>query len=296
MCLIFRFLLFLGCVLQNCMGKAAQDLRVPPKVETNPILSSSYIPAAMQIIAHDTELMKYVIKPPTGTTTTSTTTMRPTPAHSPAIFAPTNSLRANFPKTNKHDQYVEIQQQPSGENYFDRYNAYLSLNNQQGRALETDLYGAVDQYLGKGFGDVLKLANRIDEDLETEDDLSEFSKNFEDSDSGYRLDLLREKRVPPTKAYVTLLTLYDMLNKESKRLMLNKYAGYTDTVLTDLVKFSQSTSSHQLRAILNRVKENGDTPKTDILVKIEELIKDLDQEGSYINKALSDIPPLAFAY
>lgn len=52
----------------------------------------------------------------------------------------------------------------------------------------------------------------------------DFSKNFEDADSGYKFELLRQKRVPPTKAYVTLLSLYDMLNKEAKRLSLNKFA------------------------------------------------------------------------
>lgn len=51
-------------VLKRSSAEWPVELRGPPKVESNPKLSTSYIPAAMQIIAHDTELMKYVIKPP----------------------------------------------------------------------------------------------------------------------------------------------------------------------------------------------------------------------------------------
>lgn len=58
-CLINDMLCF---GFQPCL--ADWGLRGPPKTETTAKLSSSYIPAAMQIIAHDTELMKYVIKPP----------------------------------------------------------------------------------------------------------------------------------------------------------------------------------------------------------------------------------------
>lgn len=68
---------------------------------------------------------------------------------------------------------------------------------------------------------------RVDPEFDFRDQdsqLLEFSKNFEDADSNYNFEQLRQKKVPPTRAYVTLLSLYDVLNKESKRLMLNKFA------------------------------------------------------------------------
>lgn len=68
---------------------------------------------------------------------------------------------------------------------------------------------------------------RVDPEFDLRDQdnqLLEFSKNFEDVDSSYKFEQLRQKKVPPTRAYVTLLSLYDALNKESKRLMLNKFA------------------------------------------------------------------------
>lgn len=71
--------------------------------------------------------------------------------------------------------------------------------------------------------DILKQVNKLEDyDFEDEDDrLLRFSDNYDDAD--LRMYVTGQKKVPPTKAYVTLLALYDMLNKESKKLELNKY-------------------------------------------------------------------------
>ncbi|KAH1011894.1 hypothetical protein HUJ04_001167 [Dendroctonus ponderosae] len=367
---MYRWFLAVFCVLQPCL--ADWGLRGPPKTEPEPKLSSSYIPAAMQIIAHDTELMKYVIKPPAGAASTTTTTLRPTPAHKPALFAPTEPLgpsayfsannkglnlyyltlpdsqagsapaepprlcnpmrnlpscfesgkregasrtakaqhkdiiclwqRADGSRECKRDKlrlrcldYLQLQQPSSGLSYFDRYPTY-----QAGRGLEEQalIYQEAQKYLGQAFGDVLRLANSLDPELPTKNDESrvqEFSQKFEDSDLSYRFEVLNKKKVPPTKAYVTLLSLYDLLNKEAKRLMLNKFAGYTDEVLGNLVAFSGSTSGHQLKGVLGKVLEKGDTRKADVLAKIKALVAELEMEHSYINEALKTIPPLVFA-
>ncbi|XP_076257109.1 ecdysone-inducible gene E3 [Rhynchophorus ferrugineus] len=284
-----------------CVQIVTSDvLRGPAKVETNPKFSSSYIPAAMQIIAHDTELMKYVIKPPQGPTTTTSTTMRPTPPHKPGIYAPSKPLGPPG-KVNFYKEYVKMQQRPSGPNYFDRYYSIDQYDDSQGRAFRqtnNDIPTDIDNYFGKGFGEVLRLANSIDSDTSVgyeEEQVLDFSRHFEDSDSHLRFELLRQKRVPPTQAYVSLLSLYDLLNKESKRLMLNKYAGYEQGVLDNLIKFSSSTSSYQLKSVLNRVVEQKEIRRNDIITKIKDLLTDLDNENSFINKALKDIPPLVFA-
>nr|AEE62933.1 unknown [Dendroctonus ponderosae] len=292
---MYRWFLAVFCVLQPCL--ADWGLRGPPKTEPEPKLSSSYIPAAMQIIAHDTELMKYVIKPPAGAASTTTTTLRPTPAHKPALFAPTEPLgpSAYFSASGARGQYLQLQQPSSGLSYFDRYPTY-----QAGRGLEEQalIYQEAQKYLGQAFGDVLRLANSLDPELPTKNDESrvqEFSQKFEDSDLSYRFEVLNKKKVPPTKAYVTLLSLYDLLNKEAKRLMLNKFAGYTDEVLGNLVAFSGSTSGHQLKGVLGKVLEKRDTRKADVLAKIKALVAELEMEHSYINEALKTIPPLVFA-
>ena len=63
-----------------------------------------------------------------------------------------------------------------------------------------------------------------------EDNVNEFRRLYDDSygenlrvdaDSDGRTN--RKKKVPPTKAYIHMLMLYDLLKREAKKLMLNKY-------------------------------------------------------------------------
>lgn len=77
----------------------------------------------------------------------------------------------------------------------------------------------IDALIGHNTFEVFKLANKLEEDT-IEDDV-ERARSFE---TRYDDDVkLRQKRVPPTKAYVSLLSLYDHLNKESKKMGLSKY-------------------------------------------------------------------------
>lgn len=112
--------------------------------------------------------------------------------------------------------------------------------------------------------------------------------------------------------------MYDLLNKESKRLGLNKYQvrisvisiilflayndknisefqGYSDAVLYELINSSKDTSAYQLKFILSKIVDRQDTRDTKITMKIKELVKDIDQKDSYINLATKYIPPLVFA-
>ncbi|XP_066144212.1 uncharacterized protein ImpE3 [Euwallacea fornicatus] len=290
----------ISCLVQLRLGES-NILRGPPSFEKASKLSGSYIPAAMQVIAHDTELMKYVIKPAQSTGST-TTTVRPTPSHNPAVFAPAAppGPMEYFSKDNLDSRYVEAQQHPSGLNYFERYDVFIPKETpEQGKQLQNieDVFNRACKYLGKSFADFLKLANKVDSDFnvnDVEDRVLELSKDFEDPDSSRSYQVLRQKQVPPTKAYVTLLSLYDLLNKEAKRLMLNRFSGYTIDVVTSLSNFSEFTSSYQLRSILNKLIESKEIKKADVLKKIEILIDDLDDGDSYINIALKNIPPLVF--
>ncbi|KAJ3652134.1 hypothetical protein Zmor_018125 [Zophobas morio] len=177
----------------------------------------------MQIIAHITELMKYDLKPTTGTTTT--TTMRPTRPHKPGIFAPETPPGPDvyFAKGLSYQEYVERLKYPSGYNYFDRYKYPVE---EEGRSLEDDeVPQNIELVVGKDLSDLLRLVNRIEDVSESEDregQVQKFSQVYDDSD--FRFQLLRQKKVPPTRAYVSLLSLYDLLNKESKKLGLNKYS------------------------------------------------------------------------
>ncbi|XP_074028781.1 ecdysone-inducible gene E3 [Leptinotarsa decemlineata] len=290
--------------------------RVPPKFENKPLLLDSYIPAAMQLLAYLTELMKYDLRPSPTTPSygrpTTTSTIRPTPSHRPAIYAPVkppgpeayfDSLRRGI----TYRDYVESLKHPSGLNYFDRYyefnfngenkpsSQYVadSINHSAG---DDEVPEDIELYFGKNYLQLLELVKTIEPDVvsnDLDDQAQEFLKKYDDSN--FRVELLRQKQIPPTKAYVTLLSLYDLLSKESKRLGMSKYSGYTDRILKELSDSSTSTSAYQLRVVMNKVIERDDTKKPDIVKKIKEIVNDLDESNSYINLALRYIPPLSFA-
>jgi hypothetical protein len=68
-----------------------------------------------------------------------------------------------------------------------------------------------------------------DENLEPparldDDNIMEFRNKYDDSVKyGVRQSFSGKKRVPPTEPYVKMLLLYDLLKREAKVLMLNKY-------------------------------------------------------------------------
>lgn len=71
--------------------------------------------------------------------------------------------------------------------------------------------------------DLYKRINTIadfDDDVDPFGQVQKFTDDYDDRAPPF----LRKKRPPPTRAYVTLLSLYDNLNKEAKKLMLNKYS------------------------------------------------------------------------
>ncbi|KAJ8981929.1 hypothetical protein NQ317_002099 [Molorchus minor] len=269
----------------------------PPRVD-KPLLLNSFIPATT---------WKPTARPPVVGSGTTSTTMRPTPPHRPAIYAPAKPPGAGAYYSQKRE-YIDRLQRPSGSNYFDRYRQPLAgeelppvgQTSREGhsRNLPNVEEDPIDYelYFGKGFSDLVALEKRIEPDVVANDvdvQVQQFAREYDDSD--FRFESFRQKKVPPTKAYVTLLSLYDLLNKESKRLGLNKYQGYSDEVLQELIKSSMGTSAYQLRMVINKVVERGDTRKQDIVKKINQLIADLDEPHSYINEALKDIPPLPYA-
>lgn len=183
----------------------------------------------MQVIAHVTDLMKYDLRPSTGQpTTTTTTTPRPTSPHRPGLFAPDKPPGpAAYQRGTSYEEYVQILQNSDGQDYFEKYkNPVEDIEGSRGEARSLDIGDddALQNLLGKETVEVLMLANRLEEDGGNVDDLErarEFVQQYED-DLKIR-EYLKQKKIPPTRAYVGLLSLYDLLNKESKRLGLNKY-------------------------------------------------------------------------
>ncbi|XP_072381124.1 uncharacterized protein ImpE3 [Diabrotica undecimpunctata] len=303
MFVLVRVLLFFG-LLNTCLS----EIGGPPRVEETTLLLDSYIPPSMQILAYLTEMMKYDLRPstspPNGPTTTST--VKPTQYHRPGVYAPLkppgpDTYYQSLQKGSSYRDYVDSLKRPSGLNYFDRYKQDLFESKERsakkiysGRTGETEL-NLIAQYLGKNFLDTYKIVDEIEIDVpnNVDEESQQFLKKYDDSD--FRSELLRQKQVPPTRAYVTLLSLYDTFNKESKRQGLSKYHGYPQKILKELADLSTSTSAYQLQYTLKKVVEHRDTSRSDIIKKVNQLVGELDDPNSYINVALKYIPPLVFA-
>ncbi|CAH1994051.1 unnamed protein product [Acanthoscelides obtectus] len=263
----------------------------------------------MQVLAHLTELMKYDLKPSSSSPESQNVglqNLHPTPPHKPAIYAPFPAPARHFFKRDTSGifgrdldltgdfDYLELDKffrsTPFAENFFfDTLDPTLDLVDDL--KVNNGSSSKIEQYLGKNFADVWKLANKPEPDgvvYNVNAQVFEFLREYDEWS-------LRKKQTPPTKAYVTLLSLYDLLNKDSKKLGLNKYQGYHDRVLKDLSDSSSRTSAYQLKRVLSKVLERRDTKREDIMKKMMMIISDLDEHNSYLNMALKYIPPLAFA-
>lgn len=138
---------------------------------------------------------------------------------------------------------MQMLQNSNGQDYFDKYRNPVEevvedgMMRGEARALNGDFFNGVlpdevGALLGRETADVLLLANRLEGDEGDRDDL-ERARSFVDKyeDDVKAREYLRQKKIPPTKAYVGLLSLYDQLNKESKRLGLNKYQVWSRYLL-----------------------------------------------------------------
>ncbi|KAI4454762.1 calcium/calmodulin-dependent protein kinase kinase 2 [Holotrichia oblita] len=258
----------------------------------------------MQMIAHVTDLLKYE---PTIPITTTPTTVATQP-HNPGIFAPTTPP-SGAPQKRPYRVTTTTRRpwwklgETQNEGYFSRYKNGWSytisspiedhkarnLNQEEPQIQDTndlDLLGSLPI-------DLYKRINSIP-DFDDESDPFGQVQKFTDDYDDKAPPFLRKKRPPPTRAYVTLLSLYDNLNKEAKKLMLNKYSGYSRRTLEDLETFAQSTSAHQLEKILAKIVERRDINDAQTIKKISTMVEDLQQDNSYINQALADIPPLHY--
>lgn len=113
------------------------------------------------------------------TVVTTTTTIRPTPSHRPGLFAPPKPLGpAAFFAKGKHSddvniffqilnivdntqaQYVQVQQQPGGLNYFDRYSPFIPGETRQLFQDPQVYFKEAEKFVGKSFAEFLQLANK----------------------------------------------------------------------------------------------------------------------------------------
>uniref|UniRef100_A0A1B0EWH9 Uncharacterized protein n=3 Tax=Lutzomyia longipalpis TaxID=7200 RepID=A0A1B0EWH9_LUTLO len=127
-----------------------------------------------------------------------------------------------------------------------------------------------------------------------EDNVEEFLKMYDDH-FARNVATTGRKKVPPTKPYVEMVVLYDILKREAKALMLNKFTGYSEEVLRELQMTSQWTGDKQLHFILSKTLERKDVTRADIVARLTSMIKDLGNPNNITTKTVSQIPPLQFS-
>uniref|UniRef100_A0A182T3F0 Uncharacterized protein n=1 Tax=Anopheles maculatus TaxID=74869 RepID=A0A182T3F0_9DIPT len=138
--------------------------------------------------------------------------------------------------------------------------------------------------------------------LRPEDNANEFRRLYDDNYRGPISVLVLEKgtkkggkkRVPPTKPYLHMLVLYDLLKREAKKNMYSIYEGYSEAILSELYQMNFVTAKDQLHYALTQLLERKDIEKSDVVSRSKQMITDLSTRNSAITMALEVVPPLRF--
>ncbi|XP_017090397.2 uncharacterized protein ImpE3 [Drosophila bipectinata] len=210
---------------------------------------------------------------PQRTTTTEKPSAPPTPPHHPAIFAPPSHLEA-AKVLEGHDLFGEI----GDDADFDKLPLSLIRDIQSENEDFTNDVESLDNFL------------RL-----YDDNYGRAAFDFESAmDRWSSASIAGKKRVPPTKPYVDFLLVYDLLKRDAKANNLSKYEGYSEDLLEQLHELSQASSARQLHTLFQRMLLRGDIQRSDVVSRVQGIIKDLGNPNSPTSKALTYIPSMQF--
>ncbi|KFB40537.1 AGAP003032-PA-like protein [Anopheles sinensis] len=276
MCRALKFILLASCAVFRGglvpSVSAADDVsadELEKLAEQGPLLVNNYIPVTMQILHHCIEMIQY--EPVMGAPGTdasgkpTTTTRRPTTTTSTTTSPPETTASS----TAKPVALLNVE-------FLD----HLPLK------LLQDFNGEPYEPLA----------------LRPEDNANEFRRLYDDSYRGPVPPVVEEKatkkggkkRVPPTKPYLHMLVLYDLLKREAKNSMFNFYVGYSEAILEEMYQMNFPSAKEQLQFALTQLLERKDVTKSDVVSRTKQMIKDLDTKNSAIAFALELVPPLVF--
>ncbi|XP_017056993.1 uncharacterized protein LOC108098526 [Drosophila ficusphila] len=206
---------------------------------------------------------------PQRTSTTEKPTSPPTLPHRPAIFAP-----GSKPVLEGHALFDEI-----GDDVdFDKLPLSLIRDIQSEHEDFTNDVESLDNFL------------RL-----YDDNYGRAAFDFESAmDRWSTSSIAGKKRVPPTKPYVDFLLVYDLLKRDAKAANLSKYEGYSEDLLEQLHELSQASSARQLHTLFQRMLDRGDVQRSDVVARVQGIVKDLGNPNSATSKALAFIPSMQF--
>ncbi|XP_017860453.1 PREDICTED: uncharacterized protein LOC108612069 [Drosophila arizonae] len=213
---------------------------------------------------------------PQRTTTTARPTAAPTPPHGPALYAPDTAKRVLPTPLEGQALFDEIH----SDSDFDRLPLSL-IRDIQTEALHDDFTNDVES-----LDNFLRLYD---------DNYGRAAFDFESAmDRWSSTSTAGKKRVPPTKPYVDFLLVYDLLKRDAKAANLSKYEGYSEELLQQLFELSNASSTRQLHTLFQRMLDRGDVQRSDVVARVQGILKDLGNPNSATSKALVHIPSMQF--
>uniref|UniRef100_A0A182RNP5 Uncharacterized protein n=1 Tax=Anopheles funestus TaxID=62324 RepID=A0A182RNP5_ANOFN len=306
-------------ILHHCIEMIQYEPTMTPppmdaEVEKNPTTTTKRPPTTTiaSTLPSTTSAMK-----PSGDSTLTTAkppaaTLFPTSPHKPGYYGPekppptvvtttvktitTSSTTTETPKVNESPTSASLL-------WSDKPFAEWFLQNKRRKVQQSAVLNV--QFLDPLPLKVLQEFNREPYEplaLRPEDNANEFRRLYDDNYRGPVSVLVLEKgtkkggkkRVPPTKPYLHMLVLYDLLKREAKKNMYSIYEGYSEAILSELEKMKFSTAKDQLHYALTQLLERKDIEKSDVVSRAKQMITDLNTRNSQISMTLEVVPPLQF--
>ncbi|XP_053696150.1 uncharacterized protein LOC128743575 isoform X1 [Sabethes cyaneus] len=297
-----------------------------------PRLLKNYIPVSLHVLHHCIEMIQYepAISFTTATpgTTTDSVSQRPTIQHRPGYFRPekppmissTSSSNLEVVATQPDEltkpSTEKVQTLLWTDNHFIGW--FLRNKNRLSRMENGHKLQLLDPLPLRLLQDInaehYELPSLLDKDninafrIFYDDKFPQSKNNAQgtdaansykpfSTDSNIGPDTIKnkgKKRVPPTKPYIQMLMLYDMLRREAKKFMFQIYEGYSSEIIQNLVRYNNGNGQQQLLFVLNNMLEAKNIEKEDVVSRTKLIITDLQNPDSSISKALIYIPPLIF--
>ncbi|XP_030031730.2 uncharacterized protein LOC115448435 [Manduca sexta] len=282
-------------------------------------LSESYLPVAMQVIAHLTDQMAFEVDEVTPSSRPTTTTQKPqdetTPFHAPGLYQP-----AKPPKP--ADRYKSYQQRfvllP-----FEQHAPYTVIKPQGTRnqaSLLSVHHEQVKPLVEPSPNDPHFLPPHFDVKASRSDGIDEFSdenlqylsnnvkemiKMAQDPSDNGLVDVWGEVRAAQTSATtraklsssnLRLLLLYDLLSRDAKRQRLSEFSGFAPDVMKVLVESSNGGARQQLRIALSKMVERHDCGHEYANNRAREMVEELGRDESKLSSELRYLEPLVYKY
>ncbi|XP_045771041.1 uncharacterized protein LOC123871337 isoform X2 [Maniola jurtina] len=302
------FTIFLQ-VTQNVLVQSVQQVQ----------LSDSYLPVAMQIIAHLTDQMAFEAKDdvPQRTTTTVKPLDITTRFHKPGLYAPPFPPKPTDRGIPKDQNYVLLPVEHNSEYTIIEpqekrtEEPLLSAHNEEVKPLMEPRPNLQHQFLP--YEHDIKASRRSDGyDNLDEESLQYLSQNVRDMirmandpDDDRVIDVWEGLRASPSEvstrgklssSNLRLLLLYDLLSRDAKKQRLSDFSGFSPEVMKALVESSDGGARAQLSMALDKMVARHDCGHEYANNRAREMVAELAKDESKLSSEIRYLQPLVYRY